>query len=277
MIDTKPTTNGHAPPTSQTAVEAKVGDSAGSRMLYSRLIGALFLLGFVCYGVGSGLATSLVGGSNFLSTIAASQTILVIGAFLMFLNTGVDVGKGVLFFPILEKHSKRTALAYLATMIVEVVLLSIGVLALLLIVPLAKHAGEAGAQTLGSILVQTNAMAYQMGEMTLGVGAVFLCLLLFRTQLVPRWLAVSGLIGYPILVAGTIAEIFGIHIGLISRSPVSSLSWCCHSGFSSRVSSLRPTRGSPLWNQQHEGAADPTRRAFLYNNRSYLGVLNQWL
>src|SRR5206468_12714967 len=187
MIDTKPTTNGHAPPTSQTAVEAKVGDSAGSRMLYSRLIGALFLLGFVCYGVGSGLATSLVGGSNFLSTIAASQTILVIGAFLMFLNTGVDLGKGVLFFPILEKHSRRTALAYLATMIVEVVLLSIGVLALLLIVPLAKHAGEAGAQTLGSILVQTNAMAYQMGEMTLGVGAVFLCLLLFRTQLVPRW------------------------------------------------------------------------------------------
>src|SRR5207302_2870814 len=219
MIDTKPTTNGHAPPTSQIAGEAKVGDSAGSRMTYSRLIGALFLLGFLCYGVGSGLATSLVGGSNFLSTIAASQTLLVIGAFLMFLNTGVDVAKGVLFYPILEKHSKRTALAYLATMIVEVVLLAIGVLALLLIVPLAGHAGEAGAQTLGSILVHTNAMAYQMGEMTLGVGAVFLCLLLFRTQLVPRWLALSGLIGYPILVAGTIAEIFGIHIGLYLTIP----------------------------------------------------------
>src|SRR5207245_2932255 len=113
-----------------------------------------------------------------------------------------------------EKHSKRTALAYLATMIVEVVLLSIGVLALLVIVPLARHAGEAGAQTLGSILVQTNATAYQMGEMALGVGAIFLCLLLFRTQLVPRWLAISGLIGYPILVVGTVAEIFAIHIGL---------------------------------------------------------------
>jgi Domain of unknown function (DUF4386) len=221
MIDTKPTTNGPAPPTLQTPVEAKLKptDLAGSRMMYSRLIGALFLLGFLCYGVGSGLATSLVGGSNFLSTIAASQTILVIGAFLMLLNTGVDVGKGVLFFPILEKHSKRTALAYLATMIVEVVLLAVGVLALLLIVPLAKHAGEAGAQTLGSILVQTNATAYQMGEMTLGVGAVFLCLLLFRTQLIPRWLAISGLIGYPILVAGTIAEIFGVHIGLYLTVP----------------------------------------------------------
>src|SRR5207302_10644628 len=103
MINTKPRTQGHAPPTSQTPVELKSRDLAGSRMMYSRLIGALFLLGFLCYGVGSGLATSLVGGSNFLSTIATSQTILVIGAFLMFLNTGVDVGKGVLFFPILEK------------------------------------------------------------------------------------------------------------------------------------------------------------------------------
>src|SRR5256714_14578499 len=109
MIDTKPTTNGHGPPSLRTAVEvnAKPRDSAGSRMMYSRLIGALFLLGFLCYGVGSGIATSLVGGSNFLSTILASQTILVIGAFLMFLNTGVDMGKGVLFFPILESTARE--------------------------------------------------------------------------------------------------------------------------------------------------------------------------
>ena len=215
MIDTKRTTNGYAPP----AVSIRTSVLGGSRMTYSRLIGALFLLGFLSYGIGSGLATSLVVSSNFLSTIGASQTLLVTGAFLIFLNTGVDVGKGVLFFPILEKHSQRTALAYLATMIVEVVLLAVGALALLLIVPLAKHAGEPGAQTLGSILVQTNFTAYQMGEMVLGVGATLLCVLLFRTQLIPRWLAISGLIGYPILAAGTIAEIFGIHIGLYLTIP----------------------------------------------------------
>ena len=221
MIDTKLTTNGHAPPIPQARLAAEVerGRLTRSRMIYSRLIGALFLLGFLSYGIGSGLVTSLVGGSNFLSAVAASQTLLLVGAFLMFLNTGVDLGKGILFFPILEKHSKRTALAYLTTMIVEVVLLDVGVLTLLMIVPLAKHAGEAGAQTIGSVLVQSNAKAYQMGEMTLGVGAVVLCVLLFRTRLIPRWLAISGLIGYPILVTGTIAEIFGIHIGLYLTIP----------------------------------------------------------
>ena len=221
MIDTKSTTNGRVPTKSQTPVvaEAKSSDLIGSRMTYSRLIGALFLLGFVFYGVGSSLATSLVGGSNFLSTIAASQTLLIIGAFLMFLNTGLDVGKAVLFFPILERHGKRTALAYLATMIVEVVFLSLGVLALLMIVPLSQHAGEGWAKGLGSLLVQSNAMAYQIGEAVLGFGALFLCALLLRTRLIPGWLAVSGLIGYACLMAGSIAEILGIHLGLIAGLP----------------------------------------------------------
>jgi uncharacterized protein DUF4386 len=58
-----------------------------------------------------------------------------------------------------------------------------------------------------------------MGEMVLGVGATLLCVLLFRTQLIPRWLAISGLIGYPILAAGAIAEISGIHIGLFLTIP----------------------------------------------------------
>src|SRR5260370_37372412 len=84
------------------------------RMTYSRLIGALFLVGFLFYGGGAALVTSVTGAPDFLSTISAHQTTLVIGAFLMLLNTAVDVGKGVLFFTILEQHGKDSALASLA-------------------------------------------------------------------------------------------------------------------------------------------------------------------
>jgi hypothetical protein len=161
-------------------------------MTYSRLIGALFIAGFVVYGVGSGLTSSVVGAPDFLSTISAHQTTLVLGAFLMLLNAPVDVGKAVLFFPILENHGKRTALAYLAAIIVEVVLLSLGALCLLMLIPLGQSAVGAGvAKALGSLLSQSNTMAYQIGQMSLGIGAVFLCSLLFRTRLIPRWLAPS--------------------------------------------------------------------------------------
>ncbi|MBV9598086.1 MAG: DUF4386 domain-containing protein [Chloroflexi bacterium] len=90
----------------------------------------------------------MTGSADFLSTVPAHQTTLVIGAFLMLLNTVVDVGKGVLFFPILENHGKRSALAYLSFIVVQVVMLDVGVLALLLIIPLGQQtldaAGERG-------------------------------------------------------------------------------------------------------------------------------------
>jgi Domain of unknown function (DUF4386) len=73
-----------------------------------------------------------------LKVMILQAVALVIGAFLMLLNTVLDVGKGVLFFPILETHGKRSALAYLGFIIVQVVFLDIGVLALLLIVPWAS-------------------------------------------------------------------------------------------------------------------------------------------
>src|ERR671934_2124378 len=191
----------------------------GSRMTISRIIGALFLGGFLSYGIGSVLANSVASGTDFLSKVPGAQTTLILGAFLILLNTGVDVGKAVLLFPILENHGKRTALGYLATMIVEVVFLGLGALALLMIVPLGQHAGESWATGLASLMVQTNTMAYQIGEAVLGFGALFLCALLLRTGLIPGWLAISGLIGYAFLMTGQIAEIFGIHVGTYSVIP----------------------------------------------------------
>src|SRR5688500_5862330 len=81
----------------------------GSRKAYGRLIGALFLAGILVYAVGFQRVSSITSAPDFVSTISAQQTVLVFGAFLMLLNTVVDLGKGVLFFPILENHGKRTA------------------------------------------------------------------------------------------------------------------------------------------------------------------------
>ena len=94
-----------------------------------------------------------------------------------------------------------------------------------MLVPLSKLAVAAGevsallATATGSLLIQANTMAYQIGQATLGVGGIFLCLLLFRTRLVPRWLSAWGVIGYTIHVVGAIAEIFGIHVSLVLLIP----------------------------------------------------------
>ena len=126
----------------------------------------------------------------------------------MALNTVVDIGKGVLFFPILENHGKRTALVYLAAIVAQVVLLDIGVLFLLMLVPLSQVAAEAGAvgavwaPSVASLLAQSNTLAYNLGQATLCFGGIFLSLLLLRTRLIPQPLAVIGVIGYAIHAAG---------------------------------------------------------------------------
>jgi len=194
-------------------------------LISSRLIGALFLAAFVFYGVGTGLVTSLLTAPDFLSTVFAQQATLVLGTFLMLVNSVVVVGLGALFFPLLEHHGKRTALAYLASRIVEAVLLAIGALCLLMLNPLSQYAVDAEgasvvwATALGSLLTQANTMSFQIAMMSLGLASLFLCVLLFRTRLIPRFLAVWGFIGYTLFLGGAVAEIFGINIGVMLSIP----------------------------------------------------------
>ncbi len=195
-----------------------------SRMWSSRLIGALFLAGFLVYGTGSIMVNSVVDGPDFLAGVDAQQTTLALGALLMIATAAIDIGKAVFFFPVLERHGARTAVAYLATMIFEMALMTVGVLALLMIMPLADQeaAGQLAtdaAQALGSLAVDANETAYQIGQLSLAFGCLFLCVLLIRSGLIPRWLAVWGLIGYALHLAGAAAEILGAPISLILLIP----------------------------------------------------------
>jgi hypothetical protein len=195
------------------------------RKTYARLIGALFLIGFLTYGTGFGLINSVITAPDFPANISAAQNILLIGAFLMLLNTVVDIGKGVLFFPILEHHGKRTAFVYLAAIVVQVVFLDIGALFLLMLVPLAQIAADAGASSaawapgIASLLTESNTLAYNVGQATLSFGGVFLCLLLFRTRLIPQLLAGLGVFGYVLHAGGAVSEIFGLQISLYLLIP----------------------------------------------------------
>lgn len=120
-------------------------------------------------------------------------------------------------------------------------MMAVGILALLMLVPLAGQSASGRldatvAQSLGSLAVDGNEVAYQVGQMSLGFGAMFLCLLFLRSGLVPRALAMLGLAGYALHVAGAIFELFGVHISLVLLIPggifeVSLAVWLLVKGF----------------------------------------------
>ena len=87
MLDRKPAAN-HA--TSPPVVRP---DSSLRRT--ARIVGVLFLAGFLAYGVGNLIATGIVRSDDRSSSTA----LFVTGAALMLLNSAFVIGIGVLMFP----------------------------------------------------------------------------------------------------------------------------------------------------------------------------------
>ena len=168
----------------------------------ARIVGVLFLAGFLAYGVGSLIATGIVRSDDR----SGSTALFVTGAALMLLNSAFVIGIGVLMFPILRPHNKAIAAGYLGTRIFEGVVLAIGVVSLIVLT--------------GSAAIDANSVFYNVAEAGLGIGSLFFCALLFRTGLVPRFLAVWGFIGYACFAAGTLLELFGVAgAGLVGAIP----------------------------------------------------------
>ena len=168
----------------------------------ARIVGVLFLAGFLAYGVGSLIATGIVRSGDR----SGSTALFVTGAALMLLNSAFVIGIGVLMFPILRAHNTAIAAGYLGTRIFEGVVLAIGVVSLIVLT--------------GSAAIHANSVFYNVAEAGLGIGSLFFCALLFRTGLVPRFLAVWGFIGYACFAGGTLLELFGVAgAGLVGAIP----------------------------------------------------------
>jgi hypothetical protein len=146
----------------------------------------------VTYGVGSLIAQGIADSDDRSSSTALFAT----GIALMLLNCAAVIGIGVLMLPILRPHNKAIAAGYLGTRIFEGAVLALGVVSLIVLT--------------SSAAIDANAALYNVAEAGLGIGSLFFCALLFRTGLVPRWLAAWGFIGYACFAAGNLLELFGV-------------------------------------------------------------------
>src|SRR4051794_5997792 len=168
----------------------------------ARIVGILFLAGYLAYGLGSLIAEGIVRSDD----PGGSTALFVTGVALMLLNSAFVIGIGVLMFPILRVHNKAIAAGYLGTRIFEGVGLAIGVGCLIVLT--------------GSAAIDANSVFYNVAEAGLGIGSLFFCALLFRTGLVPRLLAVWGFIGYACFAGGNLLALVGVAgAGLVGAIP----------------------------------------------------------
>jgi hypothetical protein len=180
-----------------------------------RITGALFVLATLSSSLGFILLDPVLDDSDLLASVAAHDTLVMLGAFLLLTNAVAVVVISVLLLPILMKHNAHLARLYPASRIVESVVLVIGVVGLLSLVTLSddylpSDSDAAAFRTSADSLLAIYDWGALLGILLFfGLAALILNAVLYQSRLIPRWLAIWGLIGAALLLVEGAIESFG--------------------------------------------------------------------
>lgn len=146
---------------------------------------------------------------------AGNDTGILVSGFLEMVVALAGIGSALALFSVIKRQHEGFALGLVATRLFEGGVIAIGVMSILSVVTL-RQPGATGAEaaslvTVGQALVGVHNWAFLLAQSLMpAFNALLLGTVMYRSRLVPRILPVMGLIGAPLLLATTIATLFGI-------------------------------------------------------------------
>jgi hypothetical protein len=181
----------------------------------SFITGVLFIITFVTSIPAAFLLyPPVLDDANFILGAGADGGV-ALGAFLEVLLIVANVGTAVALFPILKRQSEPLALGYVTARVMESTFIAIGIVSLLAVVTLRQDAAGGDPSSLvtaGRSLVAVHDWTFLLGpNWVVGVGnGLILGWLMYRSGLVPRGMAMLGLVAGPVLLAGGTAALLGV-------------------------------------------------------------------
>jgi len=152
------------------------------------IVGVLFLTSTVAFMLGS------ICIQSYFIDKHPNINQLIIGV-LLEVYCGVAVaGIGVMMFPILKKFNERLALGYVIFRIIECAIIIVSGIYLL---------------SLLKLIQDYHLIIYLFTS----IGGLMFSYLLYQSKLIPRFISVLGLIGYALLLTGTLLDMLG-HVDL---------------------------------------------------------------
>jgi hypothetical protein len=139
-----------------------------------------------------------------------------LGALLELILIIANIGTAVVLYPVVKRVSEIFALGFVAARVVESAFIAVGILSVLSLMTLRQETAagaDAGALiAVGQSLVAVHDWTFLLGPgFVVGVGnGLILGYLMYRSALVPRAMAVLGLVGGPLIIASGIAVILGL-------------------------------------------------------------------
>jgi len=150
------------------------------------------------------------------AVVTSGLLVLVMGLSLAFIP--------VVLFPVLRRVDEVLAIGYLIVRgAVETACYVVVAIGWLLLAPLGEvmsagpgTASPAGVR-LGSLMIDSDATSAVVPTLVFCLGAVILYVLLYRSRIVPRWIALWGLVGIPFYAAADVLAVYAV-IGVNSTA-----------------------------------------------------------
>jgi hypothetical protein len=179
----------------------------------ARVFGGLFLLTFVTSIAGVLLYGPVLDEKDYILNGSADGRI-ALGALCEVGLVVTNIGTAVVLFPIARRYHETLALSWVASRIVESTIIAVGAIALLSIVTLNQESSAAAGPLLvqGESLVAVHDWTFLFGPgfcVAIGNG-IILGTLMWKSGLVPRRLALLGLIGGPLILIRSILVLFDV-------------------------------------------------------------------
>jgi hypothetical protein len=182
----------------------------------ARIFGLLFAGTFVTSIAALILYDPVLNDADYILGDGA-DTRVTFGALLEIGLVITNIGTAVVLWPIVRRQSETLALSYVASRVVESTIIAVGLVSVMSVVTLredfAGTGADAGSLTIaGESLVAIHDFTFLLGpSFCVGVNGLVLGWLFYRSGLVPRQLALFGVIGGPLIFASSIAILFGAY------------------------------------------------------------------
>lgn len=149
-----------------------------------------------------------------ITNILQNNTQILTGVFSILIMAIGILFIAITFYPVIKRQNETIALTYVVLRAIECLLLIMGSISYLYIISSGKvYAAETNISQYAigvALALKIKYYGYQLAMLVLGIGSLFLCYALYKSQLVPKFLSVWGGIGYILLLLSAVFDICGL-------------------------------------------------------------------
>jgi hypothetical protein len=212
----------------------------------SLAFGALFLITFITSIPALILYQPVLDDPVGYIANGTSDNQILFGAFLELILIIANIGTAVVVYPILKRQSHILSLGYVTARIVECAFILVGILAVLSIVTLAQQNAGGDEGAIAYTLAALKDWTFLLGPgWVVGWGnGLILGYLMYRSGLVPRQLALVGLVAGPLIILSGTLVMFGaadLHGTVQGIATIPEFIWELGLGLYALIKGFRPS------------------------------------